>query len=393
MTYKISELLDDYPAEPMEMAINTPLSGKRIREMTMRKVNKNKPKRILFRVLVAAAIIAALAMTAFAAEKLFGAGDVIRDTFHENLSDDQVEVINDLGASFVPQTISSEGTTMTLAAAYGDENVLFLYLQVVAPEGTVLPDGIEYDFYDYNTENWNVLELPEDIKYGAYGYSISIQPLADADPTDNRKDFYVTMHGQTGAGIRFNDGVSKLYHITGIYEQVADADGDRDAYAPILTGDFTFDVGLCNKAEMVDLNVDGLTYGGAKTRAWTHDSPCGAFCDEFLTGERDAETGLPIHSESWEISVTARRLALSSLSADWEVTYEATDGHTCGLEFFVVMKDGTIVEMKATGGRDDGHTSSGTVIFAEPINFAEVDYILIGDPDVGEPYKMYLTEE
>lgn len=393
MTRKISDLLDAYPVEPIEMETNTPLSGKRIREMTMRKVNKNKPRRTLFRVLVAAAIIAALSMTAFAAEKLFAAGDIIREEFDNNLSDGQVDIINDLGASFTPQTITSEGTTITLSAAYADENVLAMYFQVTAPEGTVLPDGIEYDFYDYNTEFWNVLELPKDVKYGAYGYSVNILPLTDDDPTDNQKNFYVTIHSQSGEGIKFNDGVSKLYHITGIYEQVVDVDGDMDAYAPIVSGDFSFDVGLCNQAEMIALKVDGLHYGGSKTRTWTHDSPCGTFCDEYLTGEMDAETGLPIHSEDWQISVTARKLVISSLSADWEVSYEATGGYTCGLEFNVIMKDGTTVDMKITGGRDNGSVRSGTVIFTEPIDFAEVEYIEVGDPEVGEPYKLYLTEE
>ena len=143
---------------------------------------------------------------------------------------------------------------------------------------------------------------------------------------------------------------------------------------------------------MISLDVDGLTYGGKKTRAWTHDSPCGDFCNEYLTGETDTETGLPVHSESWEYSVTAGKLVLSALSADWEVSYEATAGFTRGLDFCVVMNDGTIAEMKPSGGRDDGHVRSGTVLFAEPLNFADVDYILIGDEELGQTYKVYLPD-
>ena len=393
MKRRISDLMDHIAESNVEMNMVTPLSSQRIKEITMRNVKKTKRiRRIGSKLLIAAAILSMLAVTAFAAEMIFNAGDVIRDTFGEEFSDNQVEVMNELGASFTPQTITSEGTTITLSAAYADENVLAMYLQVTAPEGTVLPDGIEYDFYDYNTENWNVLELPKGIKYGAYGYSIIIRPLADDDPADNYKNFYVTMHSQSGEGIRFNDGVSKLYHITGIYEQVADAQGDEDAYVPIATGDFTFEVGLCNEAEMISLDVDGLTYGGEKTRTWTHDSPCGDFCNEYLTGETDTETGLPVHSESWEYSVTAGKLVLSALSADWEVSYEATAGFTRGLDFCVVMNDGTIAEMKPSGGRDDGRVRSGTVLFAEPLNFADVDYILIGDEELGQTYKVYLPD-
>lgn len=394
MILKISDLMDRITETNVELDMVTPLSSQRIKELTMKNVRKTRRvHRFSVRLLVAAAVISMLAVTAFAAEDLFRAGDWFRDLFAEEISDSQVEVINDLGASFTPQTVISEGTTITLSSAYGDENVLFLYLQVTAPEGTVLPDGINYDFYDYNMDDWNVLELSEDADYSLGGYSIDIKPLADEDPTDNQKDFHVTIESQSGEGIRFNDGVSKFYHITGIYEQVADAEDDHDAYVVIAPGSFTFDVGLCNQAEMIDLKVDGLTYGGAKSRTWTHDSPCDTMCSANLTGETDPETGLPIHAKSWNYSVTARKLRITQLSADWSCDYDCDICISCGLDFMVVLKDGS--KIIAIPGIGDSHAdtwSAGTAVFAEPLDFDQVDYILIGDEELGQTYKIYLSD-
>ena len=394
MNRKISDLMDHIGETNVELDMLTPLSSQRIKEITMKKVKKNNSvRRFGVRLLIAAAIISMMAVTAFAAENVFQAGDWFRGLFNDEISDGQVEVINELGADFAPQTITSEGTTITLSAAYGDENVLFMYFRVVAPEGTVLPDGITYDFYDYNTQNWNVLELPEGVDYAKHGYSLDIEPLADADPSDNHKDFLVKIESQSGNGIRFNDGKSKLYHITGIYEQVTDVDGDEDAYVPLATGDFTFDVGLCNAAEMIELDVGGLTYGGDKTRTWTHDSPCIESCSEELTGETDPVSGLPIHSESWTYSVTAKSLRITQISAEWECEYTCDYGFIYGLDFVVVMKGGSRIEaLSGIGNLDGGTWSKGTAVFTEPLDLEQVDYILIGDEELGQTYKVFLPD-
>ena len=322
MKRRISDLLEGIREDTVELNTQTPLSSNRIKELTMSKINSEKKthntKRIAFRILVAAAAISLLTVTAFAAENVFGAGDWFRDilgnrleedrktvqqegldiTLPETVSQEQIDVVNELGQVFEETSIESEGTTMTLTAAYADANVIHLYFQAEAPEGTVLPDGILYQFYDYNAEDWNILELPQGAPYELSGYNVDVEALPDADPTDNRKDFHVTIYTQSGMEMQFNDGVSKLYHITGIYEQVVDMNGDEDGYVRLAPGSFTFDIGIANEAKVVELDVDGLTYGGHRTRTWTHDSPCKEFCKENLTGQTDPDTGLPIHAES-----------------------------------------------------------------------------------------------
>lgn len=417
MKRRISDLLEGIREDTVELNTQTPLSSNRIKELTMSKINSEKKthntKRIAFRILVAAAAISLLTVTAFAAENVFGAGDWFRDilgnrleedrktvqqegldiTLPETVSQEQIDVVNELGQVFEETSIESEGTTMTLTAAYADANVIHLYFQAEAPEGTVLPDGILYQFYNYNAEDWNILELPQGAPYELSGYNVDVEALPDADPTDNRKDFHVTIYTQSGMEMQFNDGVSKLYHITGIYEQVVDMNGDEDGYVRLAPGSFTFDIGIANEAKVVELDVDGLTYGGHRTRTWTHDSPCKEFCKENLTGQTDPDTGLPIHAESWDYTVTPKRLAISPLSADWACDYTCSDDRASfGLSFRVVMKDGSSPLLVDGGGsyNDEKCMSSGTNYFSTPIDLSQVDYILIGDPEINSTHKVYL---
>lgn len=415
MKRRISDLLNGIQDDTVEISSETPLSPQRIKELTMSKINKEKKttsgKRIVFRILVAAAAVSLMTLTALAAENLFGAGDWFRDilgkrleedkqfvqqegldiTLPETISQEQIQVVSDLGKVFEETSIKSEGTTMTLTDAYADANIIHLYFQAEAPEGTVLPDGILYDFYDYNAENWNILELPEGAPYELSGYQVDVEALPDENPADNRKDFHVAIQTQSGMEMKFNDGVSKLYHITGIYEQVVNMNGDEDGYVCLAPGEFTFDIGIANEAKAVELNVAGLTYGGHKTRTWTHDSPCKEFCQENLTGQTDPETGLPIHAESWDYTVTPKRLAISPLSADWECGYTCSDERVSFvLSFRVVMKDGSSPLMEDGGDLQGEGWGSGTKYFSTPIDLEQVDYILVGDPEINSTHKVYL---
>lgn len=428
MKRRISDLLDGYCDTEVELEANAPLSPSRIKELTMSKITKKRKnhKRITFRLLVAAAAITALALSAFAAEEIFGAGDAFREilnrrlkedqkyaeeidrlkeeqeelemAYRETISEGQVAVIDKLGESFREQTYTHDGTTMTLSAAYGDAYVIHLYFKVEAPEGTVLPDGIIYDFNNLEQDfdgdgHADLLTLAEDAPYEKCGQFMDIEPLPDEDPRDNQKDFHVTIKCQTGLGMQFNDGVTKYLHVNGIYEQVVDVDGDQDALVQIAPADFAFDIGLVNNVEVVELDVAGITYGGDKTRTWTHDSPCLPLCEENLTGETDQVTGLPVHSESWNYSVTVKRLTISALSADWECEWECdNESLSFGVSFRVVLKDGTTIMTLPCDSWYDVDRAAGTVLFSTPIDLEEVDYVLVGDRELGDTYKVYLPE-
>lgn len=415
MKRNISDLMDGFPVDDVMLDCSTPLSSRRIKELTMKKVNKTPKRRILPRILVVAAIIAVMTTSVFAAEVLFNTSDLFSEILNaqlrkeqqnvedeavrETLSEGQLEVLNELGGTFQPQTQTSQGTTVTLAAAYGDAYMLHLYMQVTAPEGVVLPDGIIYDFCDWNAidysaeEPWEILKPGDDAPYKTISRWIDIESLPDENPEDNQKNFLITIHGQSGTKCKFNDGYSKFFNMTGIYEQVPDVNGDEDGYVRLAPGDFSFNVGFVNAVEIVELDVKGLTYGGYKTRTWTHESECKSACNEMLTGEKDPETGLPIHYEDWNYNVTVKRMTVSPLSAEWEVVYESDDmGRSFGLEFHIVLKDGTVVNYLRSGygGQDNGQASCGTTYFTVPLDLNEIDYILIGDPEIGSTHKVYL---
>ena len=398
MNRKISDLMDHIRDTDVELQMHTPLSSQRIKELTMRKVKQHKPRRTVFRVLMAAAIITAMGVSAFAAEAIWGAGDWFRAAFGNRVKDGQIQLINELGKSFQEQSVTSEGTTITLKAAYGNENVLYLYLKAEAPEGTVLPDGITYEFCDINSDTtrydeythldyWTYLTVPKGSPYEVVGYDMQITPLSDDDPTDNIKDFVVRFHNYQSKTTKFNDRVTKYFHMTGIYQQIPDADGDTDAYIPLATGAFTFNVGIVNESEWIELDVSDCTYGGTKSRTWTCGFPqCGIYCEGLETNGRE-------HTEYWELSIEPNWLKLSSLSAQWSCDYRISNPQMiAGLEFQIVMKDGTSPEMDF-GGRSHrtGH-SEGTVLFDVPIVLEDIDYILIGDPELGNIHKIYLPQ-
>ena len=419
MKRNISDLMDHYRGELPELQSHTPLSSQRIKELTMGKITKKekKGKRIVFRILVAAAIIASLSMTALAAEDVVDVGAWFRevlnlqlredirlrpmDSIQDSVSEEQLEVVNSLSQGFHPQSKTDQGTTVTLQAAYGADYILHLIFRVEAPEGTVLPDGILYDFCDYNAIDYSrddyfkLLYPGEDAPYDYISYQQEIEALPDDDPTDNIKDLHVTILGQTGTDCKFNDGYSKYFAMEGIYQQVVNVNQDEDGYVLLAPGEFAFDVGLVSQLEQVSMKeAESFTYGGEKTRIWTHDSPCQELCKEELTGETDPENGLPVHGETYTYEVTVESMTLTALGVDWQVKYSSPDkNRSFGLDFRVVMKDGTSpVAMIASGGADNGTRMIGTSYFTVPIDLAEVDYIIIGDEELGDTKILYLPE-
>lgn len=428
MKRKISDILDGYTDQSLEFENSTPLSQKRIKELTMNRIKKKerRSERIGFRVLVAAVVVATMVLAAVAAEAVFGAGDWFREILNiqlaqdtmqadeigvnvpETISQGQIEVVNQLGKVFEEETQTDQGTTVTMHAAYGDAYILHLYFSVEAPEGTVLPDDILYIFHDGNEEytdldqRYRFISPGEDAPYDTISQQVNVEALPDEDPEDNKKDFHVTVNGQAGTECKFNDGYSKYFNIWGIYQQVPNVDGDQDGYELLAPGKFAFDVGLVGENQTIRLpEAEGFVYGGAKTRTWTHDSPCLDMCQENLTGETDPDTGLPIHSESWVYEVTVKKMAISPMGVDWEVEYVCDDAQlSYGLEFLVVMKDGTSPITGIYGSRSDapqwltGGPGIGTGLsyFTIPIDLAQVDYILIGDEELGQTLKLYLPE-
>ena len=144
MKKRISDLLDGYEDDSVDLSADTPLSPARIKELTMNRITpkQNKLRRLPVRLLAAAAIAAVLTASAFAAVYIAGAGELMQDFFAkdgEALSTGQIESLDQVGQTF-EEGATDNGATITPVAALADENCYYLRLRVEAPEGTVLPD-------------------------------------------------------------------------------------------------------------------------------------------------------------------------------------------------------------------------------------------------------------
>ena len=378
MKRNISDLLDRYPAEDLELGGNTPYSAARIKEITMKTFNnseKNVEKNLgqpkkRFKpagLLIAAAVVAALSVSALAAGRVFGAGVLFQDFFAREdgtLSQGQLEVIDQLGqalgdeGSALPAAVTDNGATITPLAAIADENVYYIRLRIEAPVGTSLPDldGDTQGYYQLPA----TLESPEGA-YMEFGYNEVRTVLTDDDPADNRKEFvlcFCTLEGETD--LRFNDGVSKTLTISGLWIQSPDKE-----YTPIFTGDFVFDFGFSFQSQTIDLDAEGLTW----------------------------------HDELFDYTNTIQSLSLSPLSLSYRVDCSLPRNDSVGPAFGdikIVLKDGTVffseaqdydamryyiqtrpVTLPITG--EPLGVFRNYIPFDQPLDLSQVDYVQYGD--------------
>lgn len=377
MKRNISDLLDRYPAEDVELGGNTPYSPTRIKEITMKNIQTetktNKRRFQPARLLIAAAVVAAFCASALAAGRLLG-GDLFGDVFSrgdDSLTPGQMETIDRLVQTFegqdgaAPAAVTDNGASITPLAALADGNIYYLRLRVEAPEGTALPDldwerdGACYQLFGPEAADRLTLE-PAQGAYPAdtFGYQLNFRPLPDSEPNDNVKEFVVQFTNLSDDGIALNDGVSKQLTIHGLWTQ----DSDK-AYTPIFTGEFAFDIGLNFQSQLLDLAVDGLTWS---TRAE----------DEF-------------RGVAYDVTNTVKQMSLSPLSLSYRYTTTLPkDNNWIGAGLGpveIVLKDGTAIPCIHGCDTDVGDSQTGTrelegfVVFDQPLDLSQVDYVQYGE--------------
>lgn len=370
MKRNISDLLDQYPAEDIDLGENALYSQSRIEEITMKNIKMDRPvkKFTATRLLIAAGLAAALSVSAFAANHIFGAGELFKDFFvgkNEALSQGQLDALNQLGqvpgeegAGF-PAAITENGATITPLAVIADENVYYIRLRVEAPEGTILPDldGSIQGYYQLES----TLEAPEGT-YMDFGYNERATVLDDDDPTDNRKEFalcFCTPGRETDP--KLNDNVPKTLAISGLWIQSPDKE-----YTPIFTGDFVFDFGLSFQSQAIVLDAAGLTW----------------------------------HHELLDYTNTVKSMSLSPLSLSFCVDSTMPSNGWIGCYFGdvqIVLKDGIVffseIEDNDVLRRYIQSTPAVTlpltgqpvgvfcsyILFDEPLDLSQVDYVQYGD--------------
>lgn len=268
MNRRISDLLDGYEDGGVELSGDTPLSPGRIRELTMRRAvggKKSRWHRAPLRVLAAAAAVAALTMTAFAAAKIFGAGDLMADMFTrwipKPLTTTQVEALNEIGHVFDGSeqfSVTSNGATITPVAALADEDCYYLRLRVEAPEGVALPDLENNQHYwadvRINGERFSPATENSGLSYAAIFY----QTLPDSDPTDNVKDIILKLEG---GNARYNDGHSRLLTLRGFGIETMDGENwNFSSRQELFQGEFQLDIGTHFESRMAIIDCGGAVW-------------------------------------------------------------------------------------------------------------------------------------
>lgn len=367
MEYNIYDLMDDVRDDTV-----TPAPGcdeaalRRIKELTMKKIENQqggrptvKKTRRVARGLLIAAIVAVMCTATVAAAKL-GVADSFKGYFGD-LTAEQKQLMEEMGTTDM-QPVTSNGTTITPLAVYGDAYNYYIRLLVQAPEGTVLriPDSQTEGVYLklVGTEENGILET-SDYDFGGVGYSVEWE---DSTPGDNTLEGVVYMGSQMLSDdaaqrvgetrMRFDDGQPKWLHITRFVLGVGD-----EYTETVLEGDWRFALpDLSAQAAPVEVDASGLTV-------------------------ESTQLGRMIYLDTFRISSTYIQVKYDSDSID------DFDAPPCEPEggWALVLDDGAEVagdDSDVCGGSYNNSHVDLYFRFAAPIDVSRVDHIRFGTLEI-----------
>ena len=367
MEYNIYDLMDDVRDDTV-----TPAPGcdeaalRRIKELTMKKIENQqggrpavRKTRRVARGLLIAAIVAVMCTATVAAAKL-GVADSFKGYFGD-LTAEQKQLMEEMGTTDM-QPVTSNGTTITPLAVYGDAYNYYIRLLVQAPEGTVLriPDSQTEGVYLklVGTEENGILET-SDYDFGGVGYSVEWE---DSTPGDNTLEGVVYMGSQMLSDdaaqrvgetrMRFDDGQPKWLHITRFVLGVGD-----EYTETVLEGDWRFALpDLSAQAALVEVDASGLTV-------------------------ESTQPGRMIYLDTFRISSTYIQVKYDSDSID------DFDAPPCEPEggWALVLDDGAEVagdDSDVCGGSYNNSHVDLYFRFAAPIDVSRVDHIRFGTLEI-----------
>lgn len=347
------DLLEDYRPQPLDLDEETPYSSSRIREMTMKRMTnkKTKPHRLPVRLLTAAAVAAALTVSALAVSRVLGAGEMFRDYFADDaqpLTSAQLEAADQMGTA-LGTGVTSNGATITPVAILADRQFCYLRLHIQAPEGVVLPDYTEeegcYQLFSPEQEHFLSLTAADGARLD---YTSSLDVLPDDDPTDNEKDLVLWLASHPD-GTVFSGGQPLMLTLHGLWLQTPDKD-----YTSIFEGDFPLNLGTPDQGPSLELDVAGLT--------WT--------------------------DETYGFTITLEEMTLTPLSLT--ARYTATQPNDPRVEpgagpLEVVLKDGRAVTA-LKGSAPDGN-GCAVQVFDAPLDLEQVACVRWGGYQIQLPVR------
>ena len=364
MAYNIYDLMDTVQDDTVALPEDKTVDTGRIKALTRQKLRQQAQRpagqrtgRFTRGLLIAAA--AAVMCTATVAAARLGVADSFKGYFGD-LTAAEKQLVEQHGTTDMPAPVTSNGTTITLLAAYGDAYNCYVRLRVAAPEGTVLriPDSqTEGDLMLCGTEEDGILETA-DYDFSGMGYSVKWE---DSTPGDNTLEGVVYMGSQMLSDdaaqrvgetrMRFDDGRPKWLHITGLAVYSASLGQYTET---VLEGDWRFELpDLSAQAAPIEVDASGLTV-------------------------ESTQPGRMIYLDAFRISSTYIQVKYDSDSID------DFDAPPCEPEggWALVLDDGTEVTLGSEDPQGGGWNNSHVDIFyrfAAPIDVTQVDHIRFGD--------------
>ena len=380
MKRKISDLLDDYRAEDVKLGNRNPLSARRIRKRTMLQIQSKRTVsyRWMIRVAVAVAAVMSLMLSVYAADVALNDGKMVYRLFGRLMNEKQAGLVADIGRDF-EGSITSNGTVITPIKAMADDNHFYLHLRVEAPEGVVLPDLSEEEWYYYSFENlkpyyYNVngsklthktercLKVERYNKEGGHWSSLICDnvttTLPDENPNDNVKEFVLKINGHAKFSGLNGPGQMRLVFYGLYIQQWGDPVGQE-----MIAGNFTIDIGIN------DINRD----------------------DSRLVV--DAE-GYTFYNKEYDFYTTIEKMTITPLTITLEYTHTDPNNDYIfpkGGPIQFVMMDGSTVNAVESyydaAAHEWPHPDSIVGVgdytsFDLPVAVKEIDYILVNGEHV-----------
>ena len=296
------------------------------------------------RILLLAALLAALAMTAFASEEIT---NWFRSYFgrwsEEPLTESQIAFIEE-NTTDISQSQTCLGYTITVESAITDGNNGFIKLKLIAPEHVKL----DSDFYYPGNLAYLTSTQPDQ----SSTFSMSCDLVEDDDALDNTVSLVITVRGSVDDRTQWNLNIKSIK--TTYFENLETEDFSVREET-VAVGNWNFDITFENT-------------GNGEVE----------FITDPVPGRINRSLEEPIY-----VDVYITSLKLRAMSA--EIKYECVDPEIYNREphipagdfepIYVVMKDGSEVWMANSGGYPGGVTFQ----FFTPIVLEEVSHVLLPD--------------
>lgn len=350
MKRNISELMDLMPAEDIEMPLEAPLSSRRIKELTMKKLKEKAPsRRIGFKLLLAAAIMAMLTVSVFAAEHVLTYDNWLEEYFSgkevvADISEDQLALL-DQSVKLIEQSVTKNGYTATLESVVTDGYVAYLTFRLEGTPGTVLEEAYYY------FQGWPMELLGEGLEDGMINSAgAGWRNLDDQNPGDNsvRLLLEISTGNPQGWTESMTDGEEKTITLGPLVRDLG-PEYEEDVLVD-EPWQFSFTFGDTN---MLTTEVEMLT------------SPV------YTTARRC----LGQHQFGVTLKVTSFRLRALTASCTMEVPLTGFWEGVLLDEIVIVMKDGSRIPARFRSGTYGEGEMEFFFEFGAPIAFSQVDYV------------------